>query len=272
MAILTISREIGSDGFEIGSMVAEKMGYEFLDKERILHDLQRDGAIWEKMGKEMDEHAPSLWDRFDRQYLGFIALAKSHILECALTGNVVIMGRGGNFLLDGIPFALRTRVIAPMTKRLKKVTENRTCKDFTSLNPEAARTLLEKSDRESDNLMHSVFGHSWNDPWVYDVVLNMATLEPEDAAEALVSLLMKLDKHKSPTADEELKGRVMAARIKAAIATDPRFLVLTVDVLHSPEGITLKGVVHNAHEHKLIEEEARNIAGAVPVKCELHYR
>jgi cytidylate kinase len=272
MAILTISREAGSNGLIVGRAVAERMGYVFFDKERILCDLQKDGAEWAKEGREMDEHAPSLWEKYDWRYLGFIALAKSHILECALEGNVVIMGRGGNFLLEGIPIALRARIIAPMSKRLQKVTVDQERRDFVSLNPEAARTLLEKMDRESDNLVRSVYGKSWNDPWAYDVTLNMGGLDVDDATSTLVAMLAKRDSFKSAAVDEELAGRAMSAKIKAAIATDSRFSVPTLEVFRAAEGFVLKGVVHNAREHNLIEEKAKEIAGDLSIKCELHYR
>ena len=55
MAILTISREYGSGGREIGRRVAQRLSFEFVDKERLFQDLDQAGnagvrqpGIWTK--------------------------------------------------------------------------------------------------------------------------------------------------------------------------------------------------------------------------------
>ena len=68
MAILTISREIGTEGLEIGQKIAEEMGYEFFDKERVLQELKTDGPRWEEVAEKLDGHAPSLWEKYDWHY------------------------------------------------------------------------------------------------------------------------------------------------------------------------------------------------------------
>jgi hypothetical protein len=62
MAILTISREYGSGGREIGHAVAKLMGYTYVNKEDILSDIRRDGPKWEQSVKDLDEHCPSVWE------------------------------------------------------------------------------------------------------------------------------------------------------------------------------------------------------------------
>ena len=43
MAILTISREYGSGGKEIGRRIAQQVGYEYIDRGRILEDMKAVG-------------------------------------------------------------------------------------------------------------------------------------------------------------------------------------------------------------------------------------
>lgn len=272
MAILTISREMGSEGLQVGKVIAEEMGYDFFDKEKILQELKEDGSLWEETAREMDERKPSLWEKYDWQYRGFIALARSHILDCALGDKAVIIGWGGNFLLEGIPYTLRTRIIAPMEARLKKVTEDKTCADFICVDAKLARNILEKADRESEELIRSSFGKNWNDPGVYDITFNISTLSVEEVIEMLKLMLAKRDKFRNTQAENQLKKRAIAAKINAAILTNPAVSIPTLEVLNVGEEILLQGVVHNVKEHKLIEEEAKRIAGNITVKCELHYR
>jgi len=65
MAILTISRQHGSTGKEIGRQIAQDLGFEYIDRERMLRDIKETGQDWEKLVKEFEEHDPSLWERYD---------------------------------------------------------------------------------------------------------------------------------------------------------------------------------------------------------------
>ena len=114
MATLTISREYGSGGFEIGRRVAERLGYQLVDKERLFQDMERAGPRWGRVAREVDEVCPTLWERHDWQYRGYVSQMENLILEYALGDNVVIIGRGGSFLLRGVPFCLRVRLVAPL--------------------------------------------------------------------------------------------------------------------------------------------------------------
>lgn len=51
MAILTVSREFGSGGREIGQAVAKVLNYTYIDKERLLADMRASGKEWEEWGK-----------------------------------------------------------------------------------------------------------------------------------------------------------------------------------------------------------------------------
>ncbi len=58
MAILTVSRQFGSGGREIGRRVADDLGYAYVDRESILEGIRAAGEKWEKWGKGLDEHCP----------------------------------------------------------------------------------------------------------------------------------------------------------------------------------------------------------------------
>jgi hypothetical protein len=69
-----------------------------------------------------------------------------------------------------------------------------------------------------------------------------------------------------------LRLRTAAARVKAGIVTNSDFFIPVFDVLPDGEGLVLRGVTHTPMEHKRIEDEAKRLAGDLPVRCELHYR
>jgi hypothetical protein len=66
--------------------------------------------------------------------------------------------------------------------------------------------------------------------------------------------------------------RALAAKIKATLLSDPSHFIPTLDVDYDETQLVLRGVIHNPKEHEGIEKAARELAGDVPLKCELHYR
>ncbi len=78
-----------------------------------------------------------------------------------------------------------------------------------------------------------------------------------------------------PVAGEAVRSlhiRTKAAKVKAGIATNPKFFLPVFDVLPDGEGLVLRGITHSPTEHKRIEEEAKRLAGEVALRCELHFR
>lgn len=264
MAILTISREFGSGGREIGQAVAKLLNYEYVEKQNILADLKAAGGKWEKWGKDLDEHCPTLWEKHDWSFRGFSALVQSFILDHALKGRVVIMGRGGNFLLRGIPPAFSVRIVAPVEKRLERTMLRE------SVDRETAKWLIERTDSERECFIRSVYSKKWDDPTEYDMVADTGVNSEDEIVKTLHAIL--LEKQRFDSEIETLRIRADAARVKAGLLTNPRIFVPTLDVFYDKHGLVLRGIVHNPGEHKAVEEEAKKLAGDLPLKCELHYR
>ncbi len=266
MAILTISREYGSGGREIGMAAAKLLGYEYRSKEKILEDLRENGPKWEQWAKDLDEHCPTVWEKNDWSFRGFAALTQRHILEHALKDRVVIMGRGGNFLLHAIPFAYRIRVRAPLDARIERIVKRE------AIDRETAKWLIEKTDNERLCFIHAVYGKRWDDPDEYDAVFDTGSRPLEEIVQAVKDEVLRRERFNTEDVREMLKMRALAARIKAGIATNPKFFVPILDVYHDGMSIVLRGVTHGPKEHKRIEEAARELASGAPVRCELHYR
>lgn len=266
MSILTISRQLGSGGREIAFAVAAKLSYRLVTKEVIFGDISKDGGKWETWGKDLDERCPTVWEKYDWSFRGFGSLIQLHILEQALRDRAVILGRGGNFLLQGVPYALRVRVVAPLEIRIDRITTR------DSVDRQNARWLAEKTDYDRSCFIQALYGKPWDDPGSYDMVLDTGNETVDEAVARIAGLLADRNAHHTKEAEASLQMRVVCARIKAKILTDPSFLVPLLEIEPSGDVIVLRGVVHSAKEHKRIEEAAHNLADGHQVRCELHYR
>src|SRR5678816_3797197 len=106
MAIVTISHEIGAGGPEIGQQLADRLGSRYVDHELISNAATRYGLLEEKLS-HLDESKPSLFERFDAETRRYITVIQTALYDFAEQDNVVLMGRGGQWLLRGIPHVLR---------------------------------------------------------------------------------------------------------------------------------------------------------------------
>jgi cytidylate kinase len=266
MAILTVSGEYGSRGREIGRTVARSLGYAFVNKEKILEDVRGAGEKWEQWAKEYDGRCPTTWERYDWSFQGFAALIQSAILKHAAKDRVVLMGRGANFLLAGIPHALRARVTAPLEARVAELAKRE------SINDKAARWLIEKTDHERSCFIYSLYRFQWDDPQKYDLNLNTAERPVEDIVKILIEGLAARDLAKTEASQRDLEMRALAARVKAGIMTTPGLLLPTLDVEVDGRQLVVRGVIHNRAEMKRVEEIARTLAAEVPLSFDLQFR
>jgi len=266
MAIVTISREFGSPGKEIGQQLAKRLDYAYIDRAQILERMRVLGKEWAKRGEEFDEHPPSMWERNDWSYQGFVALSQSIILNFGRKDRVVLMGRGGNFLFKGIPYALRVRITMPKEARIERVMKE------DKLPRKTACWFVKKIDKEMTRAVYAIYGEDWDDPTAYDMLFDLAKKTETEIIQKIVTAAKERDQFNTVEARTILRLRAIAAKVKSAIATNPRFLVPTFDTEATAEGIALCGIIHNPTEQRDIEKIAKRLAEDVSIQSELHYR
>ena len=104
--IITISREFGAGGGEIGRKVAERLGYHYYDKELILRSADTSKVDVESM-RRWDEKVPanfgfaqSLFNFYNKPLNETLFEAQTKVIrEIGEKGNCVIVGRNANTIL-----------------------------------------------------------------------------------------------------------------------------------------------------------------------------
>jgi len=266
MAILTISREYGSGGRDIGRMVAQRLGYDYVDKERLFSDLEQAGARWGKAARELDEVCPTVWERFDWQYRAYVVQLEAMIIRCAARDRVVIIGRGGSLLLRQVPHCLRVRLVAPLAVRVERIMLRE------SLSQEAAKRLILRVDGDRACYIKANYGTDWDEEQVYDMTLSTGKLTYDQVAEILAEGLADKERLATAEAKTHLEALALSYELKAHIATDPRVLVPTLEVGVDAGTIVVAGIIHTPKEERLLRDMAREVLGDKPVRFDLHHR
>jgi cytidylate kinase len=266
MAIITISREFGSRGKEIGQSLAEGLGYEYIDRGKIIDDMKALDKEWGKLGEEYDERRPNVWERYDWSFRGFVALTQSILLNYGLKDRVVLIGRGWNVLFKNVPYALRVRISMPIEARIARLVRE---EDFTRDN---AYWMIEKADKEMTDVVYWIYGKGWDDPAEYDMRFDLGVQKEQEVIDIIKEALIKKEELNIEEARKALRMQAIAAKVKAGIATNRDFLIPTLDVKAAENAIVLRGIVHNPKEKEHIEKEAKRLAGDIPIDFGLQYR
>ncbi|HVP78358.1 MAG TPA: cytidylate kinase family protein [Thermodesulfobacteriota bacterium] len=261
MHLITFSRKMGANGSEIAKQVAEKMGYKFYDTAAI-EDAAQEMGILESV-KEIDEKAPPLFQRFfsHRPAIDLDRL-DSVVYELARQGDAVFLGRGSQILLKSFYCALHVRVTASVEKRVENLMKR-------GFHREAALKAIERSDHERGAFIKFAFGVDWENPDLYDVVLNMDKISVKIAVSTVLGI-GRSEEIKACSIDAiqslekmGLERRVEAALIEAGLTYGPTTSIsVSVD---EPGKVGLIGVVEDQAGKVKAEKLAKGLKGVVSV-------
>ena len=265
MAVLTVSREIGSGGDAIAKKVAEKCGWDLLDNEGFAAAAQTYGYVRAELEK-VDERGPGLIERFfrDRQ-LVYLDIMRAIVFESAIKNNIVILGRGSGILLKGIPGVFRVRFIASDKVRQRRLV------DQEGISVSMAEEFIRHNDQERLSYTRYFFDAMWGDPSNYDVVMNTGQMSEENAVRLIISFVKSCKfANESPASSETLKNLAYAQKIKALLMTDERIDASGISV-DCPEAgrVRLHGRVNSDEEKDVAEGLVRGIDGVEDLISEL---
>jgi cytidylate kinase len=258
MSIVAISPTIGSLGDEIGREVARARGYEFADREIIEKAAERFGEGVMELAHATEEK-PTLWERFvdtSRRYMTYV---EAIVLELAARDNVVLAGRGAAFLLGTTRHVLRVRVTAPERVRATRIHEQQ------GLVPAAAEGLVRQSDNELGARVRYLYHVDWNDPLLYDLVINTDRMTVPEGTALIERALQSPRYQSSEGAMNEIRELSLVTQCRAALLAHPDTRSLDLRVSYTERRITLSGLVEYDELRQRAEEVIAKIPGAAPV-------
>ena len=189
--IISLGRQFGSGGREIGQKLASELGVPYYDRELISMAAKR-AELQEAVFEGKEEKAASRW-LFTGVYAGgpkvrrgrpaediLFEMQSQVILELARKEDCIIVGRCADYVLQsaGLP-VLSLFVCAPFQWRVRRRME------LEKLDERAAAKLVEKMDRRRGEYYHYYTKREWGIPESYDLCVNSATFGIDRTAHLL---------------------------------------------------------------------------------------
>jgi cytidylate kinase len=263
MAIITISHQMGAGGPEIGMALGQRLGFHYVDQELLSDAVSRYGVAEEKLS-HLDETKPSLFERFDTETRHYITVLQTTLLEFAEADNVVLMGRGGQWLLRGIPHVLRVRVIAPFEQRVRRWIKRTTELTGETPNQRAVVDLIRRDDGDKAGRMRYLYEVDLADPTLYEIVVNTEKLKCEAVVEMIERVASRPEMAITDAGRRVVASRALASRVQVALATHPETRRYRISVEAEDGVVVLEGTA--ALERAV--EVARGVTGVLQVKTQ----
>jgi cytidylate kinase len=266
MAILTISHEMGSGGAEIGMAAATRLGYTYVDNEELLARAQRYGLGEERLARLVEDR-PSWVERFDAETRRCILALQAVLYEFAQADNVVMIGGGGQWLLRGVPHALRTRIVAPFPERVTRLTATLSAQGRERVTPKTVAQFIRRDDIQKAARMRYLFDADVKDPGLYDVLINTAAFSREAAVTLLAEVARRPEFASTDAARQLVEDRVVASQVEVALAGHPDMRRYRIDVESTRGLVTLELPAGVDPEDALAV--AKSVAGVQDVKLRI---
>lgn len=200
MAVITLSRHFGAGGKTLGNMLAKKLQYVYIDddilKLIVFKSLSSDWmAMLEKEygGNFLEwisslppkDHFKSIFDEKKEDVsetcpLDILQRVMQQIVE---EGNAVIVGRGGQYLLQDQIDVFHVLMVADLEDRVQFMEER------YHLSLKKALHVVNYQDKRRQNFYRFMGKLDYDQPDIYHLVLNMSKLTLDRACELLAVLV-----------------------------------------------------------------------------------
>ena len=193
MAVITISRQFGAGGVSLGTMVAEELGYTFADSD-IIQRVAKEANVSTNWVESFEKEAGSKLTRFissmvsktlvdrilgdergyldEKIYLDYLVLI---IAQFADEGDVVILGRGSQYILNDHPDTVHILLVNELENRIQFLIKS------YGWDRKKAERVVNNEDRRRDSLFKRLGKTDYEDPRSYHLVLNMGRVNLEAA-------------------------------------------------------------------------------------------
>lgn len=204
-SVITIGRQLGSNGKRIGKSLAEQLGFKFYDKNTIAR-VAKEKGLSDNLFDEMSERPTSsllyslvmgvqsskgLYYQYNDMLNGdsLFKLQADVIKSIASEGPCVIVGRCADYILRENPNLIKLFLYSDSETRIK----NLMARD--NMSEKEARSAVNKADKRRSNYYNFYTNKSWGNVNNYDLCLDTSSLPFEDCVNFLHSYVKEREKH-----------------------------------------------------------------------------
>ncbi len=263
MAVITISREMGTGAYQIADEVARKLKYTLVNGAVISASAPKYG-LSPDMLQMVDEKPPAYITAEDRKRAAALNTVELILLDFARKGNVILYGRGGQDLVKGCGNVLRLRFIADFEERVERFAEREW------IDPDLARSMIRRSDHQRGGFIHFYFDRDWADPLGYDLTFNTSRLSPESIVESIVAAAKDPALKDAEKVNMEIiDNTILVKKIETALLNSPELDYRPFKIHVEKGNVSLSGYLASQEEKKNAIRIVEAVKGVKAVEADI---
>ena len=200
--VITVGRQYGSGGREIGTMLAERLGFTYYD-DLLLKKAAEESGLCEELFHSFDERPKSflysialdpysfsmsgLSSRGSIEQQVYLATYDT-IKKLADKGPCVLIGRCADYALKDRSDVVNLFITAPLDNRIERVEKR------NGISPDEAKDRIRKTDKSRASYYNFYSGKEWGDARSYDLCIDSSLLGVKGTVELLETLVQKMGK------------------------------------------------------------------------------
>ena len=180
MAILTVSRQMGSLGDEVAEALSRKLGWESINRSQLITRFFED--ITDERERHLLNESAKFFltkSRIDGTYYDVL---KSSLIKLSQTQSAILVCFGSQIIFAENKEALHIRIVAPEKVRIARIR-----RQFHVSETEAIQ-ILNTADRKHKKFVSTVYGVDLSDFSHYDLTLNTGALSVDECVTAILAL------------------------------------------------------------------------------------
>ncbi len=264
MPVIALTQEMGSLAKDVALRLAE-VGKLAVMRNEVVDNIAGRMHVPASLIRRLREGQAGLVERLSTDKEQIALFTAEEMFAQAVRGNVVLRGWGATVLLRPVRHVVRVRVTRPFEQRLEWLMAH-----LGTDNREAAESELRRSDNAHASRMHALFGVTWGDPLLYDVVFNTEHVSVDSCVEQILQLARRPEFQETAESRAVLEGLALSARVRAALKANESTSNVDVQIESRDGRVVLNGIVVNDQEKLETERVATAVAGAGKVDNRLH--
>ena len=199
--IITLSREFGTGGHEVGRKLAEKLGIKFYDDE-LIKIAAKDLGFNENYVQDNEERIP------DFSFSGMFGGINTYMInpsdqiqenefelirKIASEGSCIILGRAADYILQDDPDQVSVFIFAPVEARLRRLAQDK--EHYKAYLPEDNYTeeqlakAVKVIDKQRKKYYEFYTENQWGERDVYDLLINTDRTGIDGAVEVIAAYI-----------------------------------------------------------------------------------
>lgn len=263
MAIITISRGTHSGGKNVGESLAAKLGYPCFSREEIVREASRDFGVPEEQMNATMADPPRFWQQVPSKRIAHMNYFRTTLVKHFEEGNFVYHGYAAHLLLGKSIKILRVRINADIEYRIKAAMN-----DLNISRNEAIKGI-DRVDRQNAMWAKALYGIDWNDPSLYDLVVNLQKISMPGAVETLAFMTTLNDFFIDEQAMKAIDDLSLSSRVRSALSKDPRTTNAKVSASAEDGEVTLEGYVNSGRTLDALLEITESQPGVRSIRNDL---